>query len=355
MALRRIKYLIPFFLLGNVFSKSSLPELLTKQSIENIRFISNDGKFTYYQKNSGDLIFSTNYSVKTILKSPKGTQYFLSSSPHKKFITIEKDETFHSYLGVRKLYDIFVISYGKKDIKSIGQGRSAQLHNNDDWVSFYNPHTKNIHFENIANNGKSFKILLYNKYNPYFIPEVIFIDQDIYYTDINEEGFIGLLHFKRTTEKTSIIYKAEDVSKKISLCYYNKKFYVSLTNVEKGQESSEISLLDVTQKTIWNDRKILYTSQLNDPGHIACKIDENIIYFSKNLSTAKKDRFEIVEFDPRIKKEKILTDLEYATHLIEMDGRLLAPFRGKFYVLLGDSNLKNIDIINQVKKNDKKN
>ena len=56
-----LKIFLSLFMLTSVQAKIVLPELLAKQAVSNIRYLSQDGKFTYYQKRSGSLLFSSNY------------------------------------------------------------------------------------------------------------------------------------------------------------------------------------------------------------------------------------------------------------------------------------------------------
>jgi hypothetical protein len=77
-----IKYLLTLF---SISIQAEVAQLQTKQDISKIRYISSDGKFTYYQKNSGELQLSTNYNFTTLLKKPKLTQYNLFTSPKPRF------------------------------------------------------------------------------------------------------------------------------------------------------------------------------------------------------------------------------------------------------------------------------
>ena len=59
---------------GSTFTQEidkPLPVLKTKQSLNNIRFISSDGKLTYFQRRSGDLQLSKNYLNYEIYESLK--------------------------------------------------------------------------------------------------------------------------------------------------------------------------------------------------------------------------------------------------------------------------------------------
>ena len=63
--------------------------LATNQSPGKIRFLSNDGKFVYYQKN-GELLLSSSFKIFTVLGKEKDVNYTLYSTPKKEKIIIEK-------------------------------------------------------------------------------------------------------------------------------------------------------------------------------------------------------------------------------------------------------------------------
>lgn len=73
---------------------------------------------------------------------------------------------------------------------------------------------------------------------------------------------------------------------------------------------------------------------------MACS--DRAAYFVKTLSQDEKvglKKTEVAEIELKSGKVKIRTDLSYVSHVLNMDGRILAPFRGEFYVLEGESNL----------------
>ena len=66
------------------------------------------------------------------------------------------------------------------------------------------------------------------------------------------------------------------------------------------------------------------------------------IYFVKTMNQDKALNFKVTEaVKLTLKTQKIesKSDLKHVTQLIEMDGRVLIPLRGEFYVLEGKFNL----------------
>ncbi|MBC7713366.1 MAG: hypothetical protein H7177_08505, partial [Rhizobacter sp.] len=183
-------------------AKIVLPELLAKQAVSNIRYLSQDGKFTYYQKRSGSLLFSSNYKVFEMIKGEIGTQYTVIGTPARKKIIVMQNEAFHTFYSLRAKEKIFLVDFGDTTLKEMGKGSSAKLHLNDSWLSYYDYYEKTLYFENTSNTAIKFSIKLNNRINPYFTPQVVMSDDNtVYYTDLSETGAPGLLQFKRNLSK----------------------------------------------------------------------------------------------------------------------------------------------------------
>ena len=101
MALKNSLLILTMFIfnLARSEAKTQLPELLAKQSINNIRLISQDGKLTYYQKKSGSLFLSTNYKVSELIKGPADSHYTLVVGDFQRKIAIAQNENYHNYFS----------------------------------------------------------------------------------------------------------------------------------------------------------------------------------------------------------------------------------------------------------------
>ena len=142
MALSNSIILFFIFFLSAAHARTILPEFITKQDISNLRFVSHDGKFTYYQRRSGALLVSTNYSVKKILQGKINSNYLVSSTPTRKSLLIVQDESFHSFLSLRKLTKIYTADFDGQNIVLLGEGVNPRLHLSDSKVSYYDPYKK---------------------------------------------------------------------------------------------------------------------------------------------------------------------------------------------------------------------
>mgnify|MGYP000424531111 CR=1 FL=1 len=75
--------------------------LVLKQNVNNVRFLSHDGKYTYYQNSSGELSLSHNYQNQRILKI-KDANYSIRGSEDKKYLSIEVDSDLFTRHSINK-------------------------------------------------------------------------------------------------------------------------------------------------------------------------------------------------------------------------------------------------------------
>jgi hypothetical protein len=343
-----LKSSLLFILCSTIFfpvvkAKIVLPELMAKQAINNIRFLSQDGKYTYYQKRSGSLLFSTNYKVQEMLKSDIGTEYNLITSPAKRKILILQNPNFHDFYSLKAKHNIYIVNFGEATPREVGYGVNPQLLLNDDWLSYYDPFTKILNFEHTTNSALKFSIRLNNRINPYFIPSVLMSDDNtVYYTDLGENGVVGLLEFKRNTAKSEIMFKAQNQMLKAEICLIDDQLLLGLFGIHSSPEGTSISIVQLPLKD-FTKRETIYKSDLNDLGHIQCNYDKKRFAFIKNFNSADKPAFDIAEFDLRNKKVTPLTELKTVSNIINMDGTLLTQERGKYFIVKGEVDYKNID------------
>lgn len=327
-----------------VFARNStLPILKTKSDIKDIRFISADGKFTYYQRRSGSLLLSTNYKVHEILKGEIGTQFTIHASPTSEKLIITMDETFHTYLGLRHLKKIYVTDVGSESVEEVGEGLSPKLHLEDTWMSWFNPYSRKLKFINIKSPTLTFEIKVRNVLNAYFFPEVVMLDEKTaLYTDINNKGVPAILKYTRRDKKVKVIFKSASVSQRIELCKNNDHLFVAEFGFNNSPRGSIIA--KVALKNFNIDRAdIVYQSRQNDFGNIVCGFKQDHLYFIKNISKiGGRVESEVNAFNHIKKSSRIISDLKYVSQLIFMDGRLLVPFRGDYYVLEGDTDLTKV-------------
>lgn len=326
-------------------TKIVLPELLTKQAVNNIRFLSKDGKFTYYQKRSGSLLFSTNYKVTEVLKGEIGTEYTLFATPARKKIIILQNLNFHNFYSLRAKLNIFLLNYGESIAREIASGVNPTLLLKDSWLSYYDPYSKILSFENTTNAALKFSIKLNNKINPYFTPKVLMSDDDtIYYTDLSEDGSPGVIKFKRSTSKSEIIFKAATPMAKVEICLNQDLLVLGVFGIHFSKLGSSISATPFALQD-FSKREILYSSEQNDLGHLVCDFDKDNIAFIKNYGSADLPGHDIANLNTTDKKLTPLSDLKTISNIINMDGTLLTQEKGKYFLVKGDVDYKNIDTL----------
>ncbi len=347
MALKNkvIIFLLSIFSFKSLEAKIVLPELMAKQAINNILFISQDGKFTYYQKRSGSLLFSTNYKVQEMRKGEIGTKYTLFATPARKKIVVLQNSSYHDFYSLRAKEKIYLVNYGEIALKEVGSGTSPTLLLNDSWLSYYDPYSKLLNFESTNNSALKFSIKLNNRINPYFTPQVVMSDDNtIYYTDLNESGIVGVLEYKRNTSASNIIYKAASPMEKAELCIHNDNLVLGIFGIHNGNQGSIISSSPLPLKD-FTKRETLYKSEQNDLGHLVCDLDKSRIAFIKNFGSAATPSYDIADLNVTTKTIVPLSEIKTASNIINMDGILLTQEKGKYYIVKGEIDFKNIDLL----------
>ena len=328
---------------GSLQAKIILPELLAKQAVGNIRFLSQDGKFTYYQKRSGSLLYSSNYKVVEMLKGQIGTQYTVIGTSARKKIIVMQNQIFHTFYSLRAQEKIFLLNFGDTTLREVGMGSAAALHINDSWLSYYDYYLKTITFENTANAALKFTIKLNNKINPYFTPQVVMGDENtIYYTDLSETGAVGLLQFQRNTGKAEIIFKANTPMLKAEICLNNNALVMGLFGINYSPEGTTIYRAPLPISD-FSKRETIYNSSVNDFGQMVCDFSKENITFIKNFGTNERYSTDLVDLNPQTKAITLLSEMKTITSVINMDGTLLALDKGKYFIVKGNTDYKNID------------
>lgn len=338
-----LSILLSSTLIELVEAKIILPELLAKQATSNIRFISHDAKFTYYQKKSGSLHFSTNYQVKEFINAKNGSQFSMISSPARRKIIISQNEHYNSYFSLRNNLKLFVINYGKFDVKTIGEGTYPKLHLTDEWLSFFDSTEKTLTFQNLDNNILKFKIKLNNNINPYFVPQVVMSDEDtIYYTDLSANGEVGLLKHSRSTGKTDILLKTRSPNLRAEICINNNDLFFAQYGTNNTKLGTTISKIKVPFPD-FSKRELIYQSSEDDLGQLICNHTNGFVYFIKKYPTAAGFETDAVEVNITTKELKLISELKTLTSIINMDGTLLALNKGKYFIAKGNFDFKNVD------------
>jgi hypothetical protein len=346
--MRFISVILLFILPVISYSKSKLPTLKTKQSILNIRYVSRDGKVTYFQNSSGTLTMSAYFKNHKILQLAKGTQYLVYNSTDRKTTFIEADETFHNALNFNKNRKLYMSKFGSPIAKYIDEGLFLGLHLKDTWYSYFKPLDKEIIFKRTGllkgqKKIDKYSIVLSNRINPYFRPKTFMVnDRSLLYTDLNKEGFSAIMNFNPVTKAFIPIYKTKAPGMSLEMCKLGQTLVVgefSLYDVNRG---SMIMVFDLIKDPTFKKPNIIYSSNLNDFGKLNCHEDENKVFFIKSLKEDLRINYrilEVVAMDIGTGSIKIRSDLNKVTQVTMMDNRVIVPFRGEFYLVAGTADL----------------
>jgi hypothetical protein len=331
---------INLILLTSICLGNELPRLLTKHSADNLRFVSNDGEFIYIMKRSGVLGMVNNFNTYDVAIDQDGTNFLVSGSRFKNRLIIATVPRLNRELNVNKLHNISVVGRGKLQLTSVGEGITPKLHLNDEWISYYIPTQKKIVIQNVLTQKKHF-IQLSSRVNLFFRPAVEMInDQTVLFTDLSEQNNITLQQYNLASKKSIIIYRSPQNATRMEVC--SNKDYLAFGEFpfDQVQRSSQILFIQFSKTSNLAGYESLYKSENPDLGQMICLKDK--IYFIKTRNFQKKINYkttEVAKINLRNKSIEIISHLRNVSRLIEMDDRILIPFRGEYFVVEGEHNL----------------
>ena len=328
-----------FFLSLGICAKE-LPKFLTKHATDTIRFITDDGRYAYIQKKPGVLGIVTSFRSVDFISDSGRSDFTVKDSRFKRRLVVETIPDSHHDFNVIKNHKILIIDWGKTQTFDIGFGRNAKLHLEDEWITYYDTIERLINVQNVVTQ-KKFQIKLSPKVTPFYFPEVEMISSDtIVYTDINEKGYSALIQYNLITQKNNVILKSTQNGTRLELCQEKDYLAIGEFPYDDVARSSRILQIKLSGTTNLSGYSTIYNSSDSDLGNMVCK--ENSIFFIKTLTHNRQLNYkqtEAVILDLKNSQVKTLTELNHVSQLINMDGRILIPLRGDFYVLEGSANL----------------
>jgi hypothetical protein len=331
---------ISFIFLLTSLSAKELPQFLTKHSSESLRYINMDGRYAYLQRKPGVLTYVNNFKSVDFLTGASNDDFLIKGSRSKNRLIIEAIPNSHDELNLMKNHRIFVVDFGNTKAREVGPGRGARLHLDDEWISYYNMIDKVVHIQNLLTQ-KKYEIKLTKKPHPFFIPDVEMINQrSVVYTEINETGYSALVTFDLLEKKTAINYKSSQTGTRLELCQGEGYLGIGEFPYEGVSRNSKISFINTSDVMNLAGTTGLYSSAGPDIGNMLCT--SGAIYFVKTISHDQRLNLrttEAVRLDLKTQNLEVRSDLKNVSQLIEMDGRVLIPFRGKLFVVEGSSNL----------------
>lgn len=316
------------------------PKLLTKHAIDSIRFISMDGRVAYVKKRSGVLGLVSFFRSVDFLSETQNSEFIVRTSRSKIRVAIEVINDTHTNFNFFKQNKILVAKFGETETKEIGKGMNAKLHLGDEWITYYDPYQQMITVQNLITQ-KKYQIRVSKKPNPFFAPDVFMINPEtVVYTDINEQGVAAALTYNLLTQRGTVIYKSSQNGTGLELCHAPGYMAIGEFPYEGVNRGSQILKVKTGGTFNLASYETIYNSQDQDIGNIVCL--EDAIYFVKTMSQHPRlgtKSTEAVKLNLKDNSVTVRSSLDVVTQLVEMDGRVMTPVKGDFYVIEGEANL----------------
>lgn len=321
-------------------SAAELPRFLTKHSLESLRFISMDGRYSYLKRSPGVLSLVTSFKNTDFLTDATTTDFLVKGSRFKNRLIVESIPNTHEVMSLVKHHKIHVVDYGNTSTREVGQGLNPKLHLRDEWISYFDIQKNSVHIQNLVTQ-KKFEFILSKKRNPFFVPDVEMIsERAVVYTDINEQGYTALVSYDLQSMKSNIVYKSTQTATRLELCQSEGYLAIGEFPYEGVSRGSKIMTIRINEIVNLAGYETIYNSVEQDTGNIVCRPDS--IFFVKTFAHDKELNLkttDVARFDLKTRNLQTKSDLKYVTQIVEMDNRVLIPFRGEFFVLEGTSNL----------------
>ena len=321
--------------------EQSLPELMTKQSLNNIRYLSKNGKITYYQNNSGDLKYSSNYQVKLIKNSSAQTQYLLTASSDEKWIGIEQISAPHRPLPGVRMNRLSIGKFSDEKTTEIGLGNRIQFQLGNRFFTYFNPSERKIVIGEMSDPKQTRSVQIFDKGNLLFVPEAHLItENDLVFTDINSKGYSAVLNYSISDKKFQTVFKSSNPNSKLDICFKNDYLIIGEFPKYALNEPSQIFKVNLFNNPNYKQRETLYTSPNSDIGNMLC--DDKEIFFVKTVGVtpelnSKESEVASVLIDT--KKLTIHSKRGDITQLTKMGDYILAPYRGKYLIVRGNTEI----------------
>ena len=331
------------FLAFSAFAQQKIvgPEkLLTKHAMDAIRYIDGDGRVAYIRKRPGVLGIVSSFRSEEFVTDTPQSDFMVVASPLKRKVIVEVIRNQHTVFNVMRSNRLLAFNWGDTKGKEIGAGMAARLHLADEWVSYFMPEKRSIKIKNLITE-KEYEIRLSPKANPFFIPEVTMIASDlIIYSDINDQGLSAIISHNILSNKTEVVYKATQSGTRMEICQADNYLAIGEFPYDGVNRGSKILQLPILTTLNLGGFTTLYESTEQDTGNMICLDDS--IYFIKTMNQSPDlglKTSDAVKLALKTSQITVKSNIGSASQLINMDGRVLLPHRGEFFVLEGEYNL----------------
>jgi hypothetical protein len=327
-----------------------LPKLLTKHPVDAIRFLTQDGSIAYVKKRPGILGMVSNFRTIDFLSEPNQNDFLVTGSRFRQKLIIEIIPNMHTEMSLMKNHKILTVEWGQSAVKEVGQGRHPKLHLMDEWISYFDHLNRTLILKNLRTE-KVFEIKPSQRRNVFFAPEVEMVTADtVVYTEVNDSGIAAVIQYNLQTRQNAILYRTPHTGSRLELCQAPGYLAIGEFPYDGIERGSKIMQIKVTGANNLAGHSTLYTSVNEDIGNMVCLPDS--IYFVKTLGHNKSENTKVTEaaqLTLKTEKVTIKSSLQNVNQLLNIDGRVMIPYRGELYVLEGIANLSE-DVLKAVPK-----
>ena len=323
-----IKLITSLLIAININALSVLKELTSKQNILNVRFMDSATQLTIYKKGNNELKYSANFKAFTLIKSDFDSEFVVKKA-HKDNYIIWHIPYANNYLTPLKNGHIYFFNSSLDMKKEIGNGINPLVHYPNNQISYLDISNNSIEIFRIKENLKVASIKL-NSRRPYFSPMVRIHNNDVFYTDINDKGQVGLIHLNLATKKRVILYKPSRQTAYFESCLIGQKLYILESSEEEPYSltySLEVNNIDFSK------RDILFESKNGPSHHLHCSKKNNALFFVTQFKGLTRINTEVAELNLKSKNLIQRSDLNFVTSISMIDDQIAIPYRKKIYLI----------------------
>jgi hypothetical protein len=308
--------------------------LKAKQAIDYIRYLSTDGKTSYYQNKNGELLYASFYNTKTIMKKEALSQFYVTVKNEQ--VLIEHVPNYYNLSVHEKNHEIYYSKPGEAPTL-IGKGISPKIHPKVSRITYIDLLSSQMIIYDYSFKKIVKKIALKAANLGIKDIDILFMGKnDFIFSDYNSKNQKAFFYYSLIDGTKKIIFKSSSSQYTLNSCLVDKNLIVGqfpINNLALGTEIISISLYNNKN---FSDYKQIYSSSLPDLGNMICSGDSVFFLksFNKNLELQSRE-VDAVRLSIETKALKRISELKSLTSLLKMDKLILTQHKGKFLILDG--------------------
>lgn len=323
-----INIIISILLLSNVMAITSLKELTSKQNILNLRYLNQQTQLTIYKKTPKELMLSTNFKATPILKVDVDSDFIVKRVNEDYFI-IWQIPYHHDLLSPMKEGVIYTYNMRLNIVKKLDTGAIPKVHHPKNIISYYNSSKGAISIYNVEDNIRVATLKINTNRN-YFIPMISIHKNDIFYSDINDKGKIGLIHLNLATKERKILYKPTRRTSYFESCLMKDK----IVFLESSKEEPFTSIFSLKLSEINFEKRTIHISSTTGPSHhLTCEERFDSVFFVTQFEGKTRINSEVGQLNLSNNSLVARSDLKFVTSITKMADKIVIPYRKYIYTI----------------------